>query len=191
MTSKTKIIYYQLVCNKEMGFFLEKKVCLSVDNTSLAGREETCLNFEKGIPSELRETCWLVLVGELCCSCRSTPASHSMHTHKYSEWCIGVFSHIEFDVLVQIIWPFLMLNLYGSILRTVSLVHWSLTRCISILFCILIKLSESWSLYLCKQCCMDLSCLLPSVQDFWNWISQKTPKSVSNLWLRKLCWSLG
>lgn len=51
-----------------MGCFLENKVCLSIDDTSLAGREEMYLNFEQGIPYELRETCWLVLVSELHCS---------------------------------------------------------------------------------------------------------------------------
>lgn len=51
-----------------MGWFLENKVYLSIEDTNLAEREEMYLNFEQGIPYELRETCWLVLVSALHCS---------------------------------------------------------------------------------------------------------------------------
>lgn len=59
-----------------MGIAFRKEGSLSIDYTSLA---------------KLRETCWLVLVGELHYSCCSTPANRLMHTHT------SILNHVCFQ----------------------------------------------------------------------------------------------
>jgi len=89
------------------------KVCVSIDNTSLPGREEMCVNFEQGIPSESRETCWLVVVGEFVVflsqyTCKPFCANKQgfQMVHRYLQ------SQLNLVFWYRLYVSFLMLNLY-------------------------------------------------------------------------------
>lgn len=58
LLKQKQFITSQSAIKKWIGvFFLENKVYLSIDNASLAGREEMGLNVEQGIAFELQESC--------------------------------------------------------------------------------------------------------------------------------------